>query len=386
MEPDNRKRNIIVGSGYVLLLLVILANFASIIALLLLLSPVIAAVLIGKNYKGSASEMARLPGIEDGGGIQAGISAFVYTIVFVGVLMGGISAFAPVDEAPEEDSEVSEGEGEAEAEATEEEAEADEAAEDEMSTVTITVVDENSDPIENADVEFIHDDAIIFDTRENKPTNSEGIVKFETDTGSNVEINVEADGYETTDASLTVSEDEEITLTLQEEPEDTEQDTEPAEEDSGDASVEEETKEDTTEETESTEQEQQNTETEASEDSGSDGDGESDSDESGENTASDSSDSADETESSDAGIEVRISYSGDWSGSVGGDGTSSSVEGSGDETIPIDGDPATVAATIQKQDDSSDELTVAILEDGEVIVEESTTAEYGVVSVSEAFF
>ena len=258
--------------------------------------------------------------------------------------------------------------------------EGDEAAEDEMKTVTVAIVDENGDPIENADVEFVHDDAILLDTRENKQTGSDGIVSFETEADSNVDINVEADGYENTDASLTVSEDEEITLTLQEEPDETGQDTESTEEDSADASEADEAEE----ETEATEEDQQNTEAEASDDSSSD---ESDDSSSSEGDSSDSSNSGtDETESSDAGIEVRISYSGEWSGSVGGDGTSSSVDGSGDETIPIDGDPATVSASIQKQDDSNDELTVAIVEDGEVIVEESTTAEYGVVTVSETFF
>lgn len=137
------------------------------------------------------------------------------------------------------------------------------------------------------------------------------------------------------------------------------------------------------------EEEEQSAEAETSDgdgDSNSDEADESDSSSSEEDSSENSDSSTDESESSDAGIEVRISYSGEWSGSIGGDGTSSSVDGSGDETIPIDDDLSTVSATVQKEDDSSDELTVAILEDSEVVVEESTTAEYGVVSVSESFF
>lgn len=60
------------------------------------------------------------------------------------------------------------------------------------------------------------------------------------------------------------------------------------------------------------------------------------------------------------------------------DGESRTVDGSGEETFEIDGDPMTVSANAQKEDDSSEELTVQSLEDGEVVSEQSTTAEYGV--------
>lgn len=93
---------------------------------------------------------------------------------------------------------------------------------------------------------------------------------------------------------------------------------------------------------------------------------------------------APETEAPDSGdsggegYQVRISYDGDWQGSINADGSSRSVDGSGTETFDIDSDnPFSVAANAQKQDDSSGELTVEILKDGEVVAEQSTTAEYG---------
>lgn len=91
MKPDNRTRNIVIGGCYILLLLFLLANFVTVIGLLIMISPIIIAVIIGRNYKGSADELAGLPGISDGGGIQTGISAFVYTLVFVSVFMGGLT-------------------------------------------------------------------------------------------------------------------------------------------------------------------------------------------------------------------------------------------------------------------------------------------------------
>lgn len=80
--------------------------------------------------------------------------------------------------------------------------------------------------------------------------------------------------------------------------------------------------------------------------------------------------------------EVRISYDGEWSGTVGGDGSTRSVDGSGTETFDVSGDPMIVSANGQKQDGGSGELTVEILQSGEVIARQSTTAEYGVAQVT----
>lgn len=89
-----------------------------------------------------------------------------------------------------------------------------------------------------------------------------------------------------------------------------------------------------------------------------------------------------EVEETEATYQVRIIYDGDWSGSVGGDGSTRSVDGTGTETFDVDGDPFIVSANAQKQDDSNNELTVEILENGEVIAQESTTAGYGLAQVT----
>ncbi|WP_143823805.1 DUF6517 family protein [Halosegnis longus] len=89
-----------------------------------------------------------------------------------------------------------------------------------------------------------------------------------------------------------------------------------------------------------------------------------------------------QTSSSEVTYQVRIQYTGEWSGSIGGDGSVRSVDGSGEQTFDIEGDSFIVSANAQKQDDSSDTLTVQILENGEVIAERSTSAEYGIAQVT----
>lgn len=79
---------------------------------------------------------------------------------------------------------------------------------------------------------------------------------------------------------------------------------------------------------------------------------------------------------------IKIEYSGSWSGSIGGD-TSKSVDGSGSMTYEVEGD--IIVATIQKGDDSVDPLTVSIFVNGEKKETETTTAGYGVVTVSYSF-
>ena len=77
--------------------------------------------------------------------------------------------------------------------------------------------------------------------------------------------------------------------------------------------------------------------------------------------------------------EVKIIYSGEWSGSAGGT-NSASYEGVGPETLTISGD--IVSAAIQKQEDNSDELCVELWTGGELIENSCTTAGYGVVTVT----
>jgi len=90
-----------------------------------------------------------------------------------------------------------------------------------------------------------------------------------------------------------------------------------------------------------------------------------------------------ETSDSDSssGWAVNIISNGAWSGSVGGDGNSYSIDGRRNKRIPIEGDPWIVSAVIQKQGESGT-LKVQILKDGEIKKESETSAAYGVVSIT----
>lgn len=79
---------------------------------------------------------------------------------------------------------------------------------------------------------------------------------------------------------------------------------------------------------------------------------------------------------------VKISYDGEWSGSIGGDGSMRTVDGSGTETFTIKGNPYIVSANAQKKDSGSGTLTIQILKNGEVIKEATTNAGYGLAQVS----
>lgn len=79
---------------------------------------------------------------------------------------------------------------------------------------------------------------------------------------------------------------------------------------------------------------------------------------------------------------VKISYDGSWRGALGGDGSIRSVSGSGTETFELDGEPSIISANAQKKDSGSGELTVTILENGEEVSSQSTTAEFGVAQTS----
>ena len=83
---------------------------------------------------------------------------------------------------------------------------------------------------------------------------------------------------------------------------------------------------------------------------------------------------------------VRITYEFEWQGSISvtdSDGSSSrSVSGTGNETIEVSTDADIVSANAQKQDQGNEELSIAIVQDGEVLTEESTTAEFGLAQVS----
>jgi len=83
-------------------------------------------------------------------------------------------------------------------------------------------------------------------------------------------------------------------------------------------------------------------------------------------------------------VEVKVSYSGSWSGCYGDTGSMTSVDGYGTKSYYLK-NPDIVSAVFQKMDDGHGTLTVEIIDNGEVVERESTSATYGVVSVSHSF-
>ena len=76
---------------------------------------------------------------------------------------------------------------------------------------------------------------------------------------------------------------------------------------------------------------------------------------------------------------IQITSNTSWSGSIGGDAQSRSVDGSGSQSFQVKG--SIIVAVIQKQTESGS-LTVNIIVDGKIKTSQSTTAAYGVVTVS----
>lgn len=91
------------------------------------------------------------------------------------------------------------------------------------------------------------------------------------------------------------------------------------------------------------------------------------------------------TTSASSGVQIRISYLGDWSGSISAGGSSKSVQGYGTESWTVSGSPNVVSVSAQKRDADMGRLTVEIIKDGEVVQSATTTAEYGVATASETF-
>jgi len=83
-------------------------------------------------------------------------------------------------------------------------------------------------------------------------------------------------------------------------------------------------------------------------------------------------------------VEVKVSYSGSWSGCYGDAGSSTSVDGYGTRSFYLQS-PDIVSAVFQKMDEGHGTLTVEIIKDGTVVERGSTNAQYGVVSVSHSF-
>lgn len=102
------------------------------------------------------------------------------------------------------------------------------------------------------------------------------------------------------------------------------------------------------------------------------------------NTASTTTNTTDDNTNQVIGKQVKVIYSGEWSGAAGDTGSTNTISGSGEKTIDMDDDANIISANAQKKDSSSETLTIQILKDGKVVEESSTDAEYGVASVSAA--
>lgn len=81
-------------------------------------------------------------------------------------------------------------------------------------------------------------------------------------------------------------------------------------------------------------------------------------------------------------IQVKVDYSGKWSGALGAGGNVKTVDGTGPQTFDIQNPRYFVSVNAQKMDDSNRLLTVSILRNGNVVATENTNAAYGVAMTS----
>jgi hypothetical protein len=103
---------------------------------------------------------------------------------------------------------------------------------------------------------------------------------------------------------------------------------------------------------------------------------------SSQNTASNMENTPSSSASASTGVQIVVNYDGVWSGSYGDAGATQSIDGTGSKTITLDNPNSLVSAEFQKKDNSASQLTVEILDNGQVIKSGSTTAAYGLVVVA----
>ena len=83
-------------------------------------------------------------------------------------------------------------------------------------------------------------------------------------------------------------------------------------------------------------------------------------------------------------VVYKIDFNGEWSGTLGSETSSKSVSGIGKEKYESTGQA--FSASIQKEDDSDDVLTVEIYYDNELVKTASTSAPFGIATVSYSAF
>lgn len=80
MQPGATQRNLLIGLGYVI-------TVGAAVVVVVLLLPLLGAIAIGTNYRGSADRLARLPGIQAGGGVVPTIAAFGYGLALTSLVL-----------------------------------------------------------------------------------------------------------------------------------------------------------------------------------------------------------------------------------------------------------------------------------------------------------
>lgn len=86
-------------------------------------------------------------------------------------------------------------------------------------------------------------------------------------------------------------------------------------------------------------------------------------------------------QSTSSGTQLKIDYSGSWSGAYSDDSGTQSIEGTGPKTLNISSEEVYVSADAQKQAGNSKVMTLSIIKNGKVVANKSTSAAYGVVAV-----
>ncbi len=81
-------------------------------------------------------------------------------------------------------------------------------------------------------------------------------------------------------------------------------------------------------------------------------------------------------------VSFRVLYGDSWQGAMGEEGSTRTIQGAGNSHLSVSDDAFVVSGNAQKQDDSSNELIVQIIVDGNVIAEEATTGDFGVAQVA----
>lgn len=75
-KPDRRVRNVVVVLGSVLVIPFVVVVF-----------PLLAIVVVSTNYRNAAARLSRLPGVDSGGGVKAGVLVGVYAFTLWGLLL-----------------------------------------------------------------------------------------------------------------------------------------------------------------------------------------------------------------------------------------------------------------------------------------------------------